>query len=237
MPGVIRCRDLTKRFAERVAVDHLSLDVRAGEIVVILGGNGAGKSTLLRMIAGRLTPDEGSAEVAGADVVTDRRRAAARLGAVLSAEGAWYSRLDALANLEFFGVAAGLARTAARDAAVSRIEEAGLADVARRPVGTCSRGMRARLAIARALLADPSVLLLDEPSAGLDLESRERFADQLDAQRARRAVVLATHSASEAAALADRVVLLDGGRAVARLDGPVDTEEITRLLHERRAWA
>ncbi|MCW2991418.1 MAG: transporter related [Solirubrobacterales bacterium] len=213
----------------------MSLRAQDGELIAVLGINGSGKTTLLRLLAGRLVPDAGTASVAGHDVVGDRRALGAVCGAALSTEMAWYRRLDALTNLETFGTAQGLDRRAARAAAVARLADLGLEPHARRPVQELSVGMRARLAIARALLADPAVLLLDEPTAGLDPEAAESVLAHCRAQPGRRTVVMATHSISETTAHADRASVMRAGRVVAELRRPIDGERIEHLLRERPA--
>jgi ABC-2 type transport system ATP-binding protein len=227
---VIRCRGLTKRFAGRRALDDVSLEVRRGEILALHGVNGSGKTTLLRILAGRLEPDSGAAAVAGFDVVARRRALAGACGAALSSDLAWYRRLDPVANLEVFGVAQGLGRRAARAAARARLEELGLLPHAARPVEELSSGMRARLAIARALLIDPLVLLLDEPTAGLDPQAADLVLAQCAALRGRRTVVIASHSARESAAVADRAVVLHMGRFVAELVAPFAAETLERQV-------
>lgn len=208
---MIACTDLVKRFPGRVALDGLTLSVSPGETVALLGSNGAGKTTLLRVLAGRLTPDGGTARVNGIDPSGHPQALAPIVGASLSPSSAWVLRLDALANLELFGVAQGLSRGAAREAAAERLASARLTEDAARPVGTYSAGMRARLAVARALLLDPPVLLLDEPGAALDRASAEQLAEQLSAEPGRRTVLFSTHLLEDAAAIAGRAVILNQG--------------------------
>jgi ABC-2 type transport system ATP-binding protein len=231
---MIECTGITKRFGDRVVLDQLSLTAGRGEVVALLGGNGAGKTTLLRILAGRLLADSGSARIDGIDPGRDPRRLAGTIGAVLSQPSAWYLRLDALQNLELFGVAQGLTAPAARSAATSQLDAAGLSEHARRAVGTYSQGMRARLAIARALLADPAVLLLDEPTAGVDATAAAALIDHLRAHRAARTVIMATHSLEETAAVADRAALLDRGKLVALLPVPDDALDLTDAVEAAR---
>ena len=159
----------------------------------------------------------------------DRRRAAAATGVVTATEHTWYPRLSGLQNLEFFAGLAGMRRRSARSAAARALEDAALGPHADKPVGAYLRGMRGRLAIARAWLGDPSVLLLDEPTAGLDAGSAAAFHAQIGRWR-RGAVLLATHSAPEAARLADRALVLDGGRLVRELPGPLNETDLADAL-------
>ena len=232
-PPTLEVREVTRRFGDRVAADRVSLKLRRGEFVALLGPNGAGKSTLLRLIAGRLRPDSGQISIDGEDVTRTRRRAARSVGAVIDPETAWFPRLGGLENLRLFGVVGGVSRGRIDAIAAAELERAGLADVAGLPVAAYSRGMRARLGIARARLGDPPLLLLDEPSHGLDAAARTELMDVLARERDERAVLLATHDTEEAAVLADRALVLRAGRVEAHLIGPFDAAGIARSLNGR----
>ena len=156
---------LTKRYGSNQALGGVGLEVAPGEIVALLGPNGAGKSTLLRIIATLVGPDGGSARVGGHDVVADALAARAALGLMLGEERSLYWRISGRRNLEFFGRLQGLDREAARARGDELLERFGLGNVAERRCGEYSTGMRARLGLARALIASPPVLLLDEPLA------------------------------------------------------------------------
>lgn len=229
-PPTLDVRDLTRTFGHRFAADRVSLKLRRGEVVALLGRNGAGKSTLLRLIAGRLRPDAGQIVIGGKNVTGTRRRAARSVGAVIDPETAWFPRLGGLENLRLFGVVGGVSRGRIDAVAAAELERAGLANVAGLPVAAYSRGMRARLAIARARLGDPPLLLLDEPSHGLDAAARTELMDVLARERDERAVLLATHDTEEAASLADRALVLRAGRVEAHLIGPFDGAGIARSL-------
>ena len=211
MAPVVELRGATKRFGAVLALDSADLAVEPGETVVLVGPNGSGKTTILQLVAGTLEPDAGEVRVAGHDVVRERRAARAHTGAVLGGPGGWYPRLTGRANLEFFATLEGLdARApAAIGAALAAV---GLTEAADRRVGGYSTGMRARLALARARLANPDVLLLDEPTAALDARSVREFRESLRADESGHAVLLSTHDEEEAALLGDRVVALDAGR-------------------------
>jgi ABC-2 type transport system ATP-binding protein len=203
---------VSKRFGPRVALDDAHLSVDSGEIVALLGPNGAGKTSLLRVCAGLLTPDSGSVRIEGETMWPRRARRAMSIGTVIDAQHSWYLRLSGRRNLEFFGIAGGMARAAARAAADRRLADAGLAEVSDLAVLAYSSGMRARLAVARARLQEPMVLLLDEPSAGLDDASVERLSELLERERSNTAVVMSTHDRALAGELAGRTVLVDHGR-------------------------
>jgi ABC-type multidrug transport system ATPase subunit len=211
MAPVVELRGATKRFGAVLALDSVDLAVEPGETVVLTGPNGSGKTTLLQLVAGTLEPDAGEVRVAGRDAVRERRGARAHTGAVLGGPGGWYPRLTGRANLEFFAALEELGEEApaAVDGALAAVN---LREAADRRVGGYSTGMRARLALARARLARPDVLLLDEPTASLDARSVREFREFLRADGRSRAVLLATHDEEEAALLGNRVVALEAGR-------------------------
>jgi ABC-2 type transport system ATP-binding protein len=189
------------------------LEVARGTITGLLGPNGAGKTTMLRILLGLIAPDAGRVEVLGLDPLTDGTAVRAACGAVFEHDGL-YERLSGRENLEFH------ARIRRLPDRAGRVRE-GLAHVdlqahADRPAGDYSRGMRRRLALARALLHEPALLLLDEPSAGLDPSARAAMHDQLAGLAAAgRTILLATHDLAEAESLCSAVVVLHGGRVVA----------------------
>ncbi|MFF7988429.1 ATP-binding cassette domain-containing protein [Kitasatospora xanthocidica] len=208
------CREFAGRDGSvRKAVDDVDLVVRPGELVSVLGPNGAGKTTTVRMLTGLLLPTSGSITVGGYDMVRQRRRAALACGFSLGGDTGLYPRLTAQQNLSFFGMMYGLRGDRLERRAARLLEEVDLADRAKDAVGSFSRGMKQRLHLARALLHDPAVLILDEPSAGLDPQS----AASMRALVARltgegRSILLTTHDMREAEELSDRIVLMMGGR-------------------------
>jgi ABC-2 type transport system ATP-binding protein len=198
------------------ALADVSFEVRVGEVLCLMGPNGAGKSTLLRILAGLLLPTAGRAEVAGLDVadasaVAFRRKVAL----VVGDERSFHWPISGRDNLEYFGALHGYDRAASRARVADLIARVGLEEVADRPFATYSRGMRQRLALARGLIGTPEVVLLDEPTLGLDphgaRDLRRYLRDQV-IRGAGRTAVVGTNDPAEARALADRVLLLDRGR-------------------------
>jgi ABC-2 type transport system ATP-binding protein len=206
---------VSKAFGSRAVLDDVQLEVGRGEIVALRGPNGAGKTTLLRVCAGMLTPDAGSVWLGGRRAWPDRQAGTPAIGVVLDTFHTWHLRLSGRHNLQYFGVVAGLGRRHARAAADSGIAEAGLLGVAELPVAAYSAGMRARLALVRARLRRPAVLLLDEPSAGLDAASIEAMADQLRSGCVGTSVLMSTHDGLLPSVLGARVVELERGRVTA----------------------
>ena len=200
------------------AVRDLTLDVHAGEVIGLLGPNGAGKTTTVRMLAALIGPTEGEAQLDGHDVVTDAEAVRSRVGVLTETPGL-YEKLSATENLDFFGKLHGLDQRRRRDAIERLLRLLGLWDRRSEPAGQFSKGMKQKLAIARALLHDPSVLFLDEPTSALDPESafvvREAIADLRSAGRT---IVLATHNLDEADRLCDRIAFVRGG--FLRVDSP-----------------
>jgi sodium transport system ATP-binding protein len=203
---------LEKAFGERRAVDGLSLTVAAGEIYGLLGPNGAGKTTALRMIAGLLVPTAGRVSVMGHDVAVDPDEAKSQLGFLTGSTGL-YGRLSAREVLTFFGRAYSMSRAEI----VARIDllsaQIGLAPLLDRRCEGLSTGERQRVSLARAVIHDPPVLVLDEPTNGLDVLASRFLRDLVLAERARgKAIIFSTHYLAEAELLCDRVGLLFRGR-------------------------
>jgi ABC-2 type transport system ATP-binding protein len=197
------------------AVDGIDLRIRRSEIFGLLGPNGAGKSTTVRMIATLLAPTSGTVRIDGVDAVADPMAARRRLGVVLGGERSVYWKLTGRANLRYFGALHQIPRRALAERIDQVLADVDLTDRADEYVEHYSTGMRQRLAIARALLARPSVLLLDEPTAGLDPQSALHLHDQLRRLRAAgHTIVLTTHHLDEAEQLCDRVAIIDHGRIV-----------------------
>ena len=206
-------REVSRNFGRRRALSRMSLDCRAGEIVGLLGPNGAGKSTLLAIVSTLLTPSSGEVRYGGITALESGAAVRGRLG-VLSHDLHLYYELTARENLAFFAALYGVGDAAA---AIARgLERARLTARADDAVQTFSRGMRQRLALERALLHEPRLLLLDEPFTGLDDVSIQSLIERLSGLRAHGCItLLATHDLDLAEAILDRAVVLDEGRVVA----------------------
>lgn len=199
------------------AVDGVSLEVTAGQIHALLGPNGAGKTTTVRMCAALLTPTAGTIHIQGTDVVRHPQQARARLGLVLGGELGFYPRANARDNLLYFADLQGLPGRQRRVAVTEALERVKLNDAARRLVGEFSRGMRQRLHLARALLAEPPLLLLDEPTTGLDPDVALTVRDIIrDVAASGTAVLLTSHSMPEVEELADTITVIGAGKVVVR---------------------
>ncbi len=210
LPAAVSVEGLVVRYGHRVAVDGISFEARAGEVTALLGPNGAGKTTTVETLEGYRRPDSGRVRVLGLDPVADQRRLVPRLGVMLQG-GGLYPAMGAAEMLRLFA--------SYYDDPVPPAELLcllGLEDVARTPARRLSGGERQRLALALALVGNPSVLFLDEPTAGVDPNGRVVVRGVIEGLRERGAcVVLTTHELAEAERLADRVVIVDHGRIVA----------------------
>ena len=218
--AALLAEDVRVRFGDVAALDGLSLHVRPGTVFGLLGPNGAGKTTLVRVFATLLRPASGRARVLGHDVVADPL-SARRLIGLAGQFAAVDNELTGRENVEMIGRLYRLSPAQARQRAGEVLERFGLADVADRRVTTYSGGMRRRLDLGASLVGRPPVVLLDEPSTGLDPRSRQELWDAVDElRRAGTTVLLTTQYLEEADQLADRISLVDRGRVVA--DGTAD---------------
>ena len=230
--AVIVTEGLGKRFGDVTAVVDLSLEIYAGEVFGLLGHNGAGKTTTIRLLNGILTPSTGEARVLGLDPVKDGPALRRRTG-VLTETPSLDERLTARENLTYYADLYGVPRHRVPHRVQGLLAEFGLAERADEPVGSYSKGMKQRLALARALLHEPELLFLDEPTAGLDPVAAREVHELIRelSQGEGRTVVLCTHNLMEAQRLCHRVAVLEEGRLVA-LGTP---EELIRGLH-REHW-
>jgi ABC-2 type transport system ATP-binding protein len=214
-PPAVSTAALRKHYGARVALDGLALSLDSGEIVGLLGPNGAGKTTALSILAGVLQPDEGSVHIAGYDLESEPLAARRNLG-LAPQSLALYPSLTAYENLLFFAQMQGLTHAESHPAAKDLLEQAGLADRANDRVATFSGGMKRRLNLVCAMAHRPALLLLDEPTAGVDPQSRELIFGMVTAAAARGAGCLySTHYMEEAERLCSRAILIDRGRLVA----------------------
>ncbi|KAF5052805.1 Vitamin B12 import ATP-binding protein BtuD [anaerobic digester metagenome] len=215
MTAAIAVDALARAFGTVRAVDGISFEVAPGEVFGLLGPNGAGKTTLIRLLAGVLSPTAGSARVLGLDPTIEGPAVRQRCG-VLTEMPAVYERLTARQNLRFAAEVFGVSVPDVTPRVDALLEEFALGDRADEPVGGFSKGMKQRLAIARALVHDPEILFLDEPTAGLDPVASRQVHDLVTGFRGEgRTVVLCTHRLVEAEALCDRVGVLSKGRLAA----------------------
>jgi ABC-2 type transport system ATP-binding protein len=215
----IRVDTVSKRYGRTLALDSVSFDVRDKELFALLGPNGAGKTTMLHILCTILRPDSGQALISGFDVTRHPLAARQRLGIVFQ-EPSLDDRLTVAENLELHGLVFGVPRQLRRRRIEEMLALVELADWAKKPVRTLSSGMKRRLEIARALIHDAEILLLDEPTVGLDAQTRERIWAYLRRLRAERdiTVVVTTHYIEEVESC-DRVCIIDGGKVLA-LDAP-----------------
>src|SRR5687768_3396231 len=217
-PIALRAAGLGRRFGDRWAVRGIELEVRRGEVLGLLGPNGAGKTTTVRLLTALIRPTEGSAAIDGFDVVTQPDEVRARVGILTETPGL-YDRLSAQTNLDFFGRLYGLDAAQRAEGIERYLRLFGLWERRDEVTGTFSKGMKQKLAIARALLHDPSVVFLDEPTAALDPEAAFIVRESIETmRRAGRTIVLATHNLDEADRLCDRIAFVRGG--LLRVDSP-----------------
>jgi ABC-2 type transport system ATP-binding protein len=210
---MIEARGLSKYFGPFVAIQDLSFSIPQGQIVAFLGPNGAGKTTTMRILTGYLAPNKGGAIIAGKDIQRNRLEASRRLG-YLPENGPLYPDMTPLELLEFFGEARGLdpKRLAVRIQAVTHI--CSLQKVLRRPIGKLSRGYRQRVGLAQALLHEPDVVIMDEPTAGLDPNQIRDFRDNIRKLGRTKTILISTHILQEVEAVADRVLFIHDGKLI-----------------------
>src|SRR5512147_1911626 len=224
---MIEANDLSKQFNNEFwAVDGVHLSVQPGQILALLGQNGAGKTTTVRMLTSLLAPTRGWATVAGYDVVRNPQEVRSNVG-VLTEQHGLYMRMSGEEYLDFFGRVYGLGPQARKARSAYLLEYFGLAEFARRRSGEYSKGMKQKLALARSLMHDPPVLLLDEPTSAMDPESSRLVRDEIARLRSsQRTIIICTHNLAEAEALADRIAIIYHGKIL--LNGTL--EELKRIV-------
>ncbi|MCS6992809.1 MAG: ABC transporter ATP-binding protein [Anaerolineales bacterium] len=223
---MIECEDLTKHFETFKAVEGVTLTVRPGQVLALLGQNGAGKTTTIRMLTSVLRPTRGWARVAGYDVVKQAGQVRASVGVLTEMHGL-YGRMTAEEYLDFFGQVYDLDPMRRKRRTEELLEYFGLTHAARRRSGEYSKGMRQKLALARALIHEPPVLLLDEPTSAMDPESAQLVRHEIARLRSsHRSIIICTHNLTEAEMLADHIAIIYKGRIV--IQGTLD--ELRRQL-------
>ncbi len=225
----IEAAGLVKRFGSLTAVDGLSFSVGAGEIFGLLGPNGSGKTTTVRVLSCLIAPTAGSAKVAGFDISREPLKVRAAVG-ILTENPGIYDRLSALENMEFFAEAYGLTEKVHREARIKELLDFfDLWERRKDKVGTWSKGMRQKLAIAKAVVHNPNILFLDEPSSGLDPKAAKDIRDLMwdMSRREKRTIVLCTHNLEEAERLCSKVMIIRKGEALAT--GSI--EELRHKMH------
>ncbi len=212
---VLRCEGLTRRFGDRTAVDDVSFEIARGETYGLLGPNGSGKTTTISMLAGILVPDAGSVQLAGKPL-TPRSIEAKRAVGLVPQEIALYQDLTAAENLRFFGRLQGLKGKQLQARIASVLEIVGVADRADDRIDEFSGGMKRRVNIAAGMLHEPQLIILDEPTVGVDPQSRNQILESIEVLGGEGVSVLyTTHYMEEAERLCDRIGILDGGRLIA----------------------
>jgi ABC-2 type transport system ATP-binding protein len=217
---MIETKDLSKQFHDFWAVEGVTINVQPGRILAFLGQNGAGKTTTVRMLTALLQPTRGWARVAGYDVSTHGNEVRVSVG-VLTEQHGLYMRMNALEYLDFFGQVYSLNAQIRKARSDYLLEYFGLSGAAKRRIGEYSKGMRQKLALARALIHEPPVLLLDEPTSAMDPESARLVRDEIGRLKSsQRTIVICTHNLAEAEALADTVAIIYRGRIL--MQGSLD---------------
>jgi ABC-2 type transport system ATP-binding protein len=219
--------NLTKKFDDFLAVDQVNLQVPQGELLVLLGPNGAGKTTTVRMLTSLLRPTSGSAKIAGYDVVTHAAQVRSMVG-VLTEHHGLYGRMNAKEYLTFFGELYGLSKQDSQKRFVPLLEKFGLINQINKRLGEYSKGMRQKLSLVRALINDPPVLLLDEPTSAMDPESSRMVRNAIQTLKQNdRTIILCTHNLNEADELADQVAIIQNGKII--LNDYLETVKSTLL--------
>jgi ABC-2 type transport system ATP-binding protein len=215
---MIEAVGLSKYFGDFTAIKNVSFKVQQGEVVAFLGPNGAGKSTTMKLLTGYWAPSEGVARIAGHDMSSDRLAGAARLG-YLPENGPLYPDMTPRSLLAFFADARGLSPAQKRDRMAEVIDLCALGSVVGKPIGKLSRGYRQRVGMAQVLLHEPDVLVLDEPTAGLDPNQIHEVRETIRKLGKKKTILLSTHILQEVSAMAGRALFINEGRLV--FDGPV----------------
>ena len=235
--SMIEALGLTKYYGPFIATENITFAIPQGQIVAFLGPNGAGKTTTMKMLSGYLAPSEGAARIAGLDVHKERVEASKRLG-YLPENGPLYPDMTPLELLTFFGEARELGPKLLRERIDAVRSLCALEQVLEKPIGKLSRGLRQRVGLAQALLHDPDVLIMDEPTAGLDPNQIRQFRENIRTLGRNKTILISTHILQEVEAVADYVLFVHNGRMVfegtpAELkDGASLEKPFYRLTHQ-----
>lgn len=212
---MIVTENLTKYFNDFLAVDNVNLHVKAGEVLALLGPNGAGKTTTIRMLTTVLRPSQGTARVAGYDVLTNSSDVRSAVG-VLTEDHGLYERMHMIEYLDFFGQIYDMDKSIRKERILYLLGKFDLLDARDRRIGKFSKGMRQKLSLARSLLHSPPVLLLDEPTSAMDPASARLVRNAIKTLRSEdRAIIVCTHNLAEAEELADKIAIIRAGRIIA----------------------
>ncbi|WP_120005007.1 ABC transporter ATP-binding protein [Nesterenkonia muleiensis] len=236
--NALHANSLTRAFATRgsgtrVALDSVNLTLPEGRVHALLGPNGAGKTTLCRIASTVLLPTSGTAHILGHDVVTEARAVRRLIGIVFGGDRGLYDRLTAQENLQFWCSMHGLKRRETKVRTSELLERLGLAPRRADRVETFSRGMKQRLHLARGLVSDPELLILDEPTVGMDPISAREFRHLITGLRDEgRTVLLTTHDLAEAEALAETVTMIDQGTILRHVDSPPEAGTLEPLYFD-----
>jgi len=229
---MIEAANLHKIFGSFQAVCGISLDIAAGEVVALLGPNGAGKTTTVRMLSAILKPTKGYARVAGYDVIAQAREVRHVVGLLTEFPGL-YNRMLPMDYLQFFGALQGMDRAECIRRSMLLLKQFGLWDAREKRLDSYSKGMKQKMALIRALIHDPPVLFLDEPTTAMDPQSARTVRNAIaELRAARRTILLTTHNLTEAETLADRIAIVSGGAIVA--EGTI--AQLTRQLMGEALW-
>jgi len=235
---MIEAVGLTKYYGEFAAIDNVSFRIDSGEVVAFLGPNGAGKSTSMKLLTGYLSATKGTAKIAGHDMATDRIAGAKKLG-YLPENGPLYPDMTPRSLLRFFGEARGMSGRSLKERIATVVELCSLKSVYGKPIGKLSKGYRQRVGMAQAMLHEPEVLILDEPTAGLDPNQIHGVREMLRRIGREKTILLSTHILQEVEAVASRVLFINEGRLV--FDGTIaefkkqDTDIATRFRELTKA--
>jgi ABC-2 type transport system ATP-binding protein len=230
-PVMIEARNLSKYYGHFAACRDVSFHIRKGEVVAFLGPNGAGKSTTMKLLTGYLSASTGTAHIAGHDMSADRLAGAARLG-YLPENGPLYPDMTPRKLLEFFAQARGLSTKTTRQRIDAVVETCALGSVIGKPIGKLSKGFRQRVGMAQVLLHEPDVLILDEPTAGLDPNQIREVRETIRRLGREKTILLSTHILQEVEAMCSRVLFISEG--ILRFDGtPEELKAGGRSLDER----